>query len=305
LSSPKPKISVVVCTYNRSELLGEALQSLAEQTLDTVLFEVLVINNNSTDDTQELAEEFAASHGIFRVFIETAQGLSHARNRGWKEALGEYVAYIDDDAKAAPDWCENILRAFETVKPKPTAVGGEILPWYEDDPPDWFTDDFEIRTCGPDAGYLQPPWGKFGFYGSNMAIPRDVLEALGGFSVDFGMAGSQMRMGEDTEFFLRLSEGVARYWYDPKIKVFHWVPKRNMRMSYRFLRNFKYGAAMVAIEGRRLSAREYLKGMADICWILVRSVVSLPRAGGTLKRQAAKELQELGRTLGTLFGKSS
>ncbi|MFH1754161.1 MAG: glycosyltransferase family A protein, partial [Candidatus Latescibacterota bacterium] len=103
------KLSVIVCTYNRSPLLVSCLDSLVNQTLPVTNFEIVLVNNNSTDDTQAIAERYAGGHGNIRVINELKQGLSHARNRGWQEAKGKYVAYIDDDAKTLSDWAGRVV----------------------------------------------------------------------------------------------------------------------------------------------------------------------------------------------------
>jgi len=90
-------ISVIVCTYNRAELLRELLPTLCEQTVAFTQYEVIVIDNGSTDHTKTVAAVFAARYPQVRYCYEPRQGLSHARNRGWQEAKGDYVAYIDDD----------------------------------------------------------------------------------------------------------------------------------------------------------------------------------------------------------------
>jgi len=226
VNSNLPQISVVVCTYNREELLNEALHSLEQQTLNPSLFEVLIINNNSTDGTQKLAEKFAARHMNFRVIIEKEQGLSHARNRGWKEAKGEYIAYMDDDAKATPDWCARILQSFTTVEPQPSIVGGKILPWCEVEPPDWFSDELEIRSWGEDAKFLELPERKFGFSGSNMASPKKILKDFKCFSTELGMVGNKLGFSEEAELFFRIRDEDKRYWYDPTIMVWHFTPEK-------------------------------------------------------------------------------
>lgn len=295
-------LSVVVCTYNRQDLLQLCLLSLAEQTLDKSLFEVIVVNNNCTDGTQELAESFAGKYDNFRVVIEMEQGLSHARNRGWREAHGESVAYLDDDSKASSRWCELIVHAFRTVTPRPDAVGGEIHPWYETEPPCWFSDTLELRTWGDHAAFLQPPAARFGFSGSNMAFPRTTLAGLGGFSSHLGMVGKKMRMGEETDLFSRLSARGSRLWYDPAIVVDHWVPETNMRFGYRFTRSYQGGAALAHIDGRRRDARNYMGALLNIGWFLIRSLIDVPASRGGFRRYAAVRLQDLGGRLGYFLG---
>lgn len=242
-------VSVIVCTYNRADILKECLESLTKQTADAADYEVIVVNNNSTDNTGEVVGSFARNYSNFRVIKEYNQGLSYSRNRGWQEAKGKYVAYIDDDAKAAPDWCEKITQAFQSVNPEPVAVGGKYYPWYESDKPDWFKDEYEIRTWGDEAGFLQLPRARYGFSGSNMAFRKEILEKYGGFSVDFGMVGSRLRLGEDAELFSRIFENDPWFWYDPAIKVYHWVPSKKMRVRYILQRCFAAGESKIGIHG--------------------------------------------------------
>lgn len=243
LNLNRVKLSVIVCTYNREDLVKYALSSLVAQSLDNTLYEVLVVDNNSQDSTISIVRQFEEKYENFHLIIEREQGLSFARNRGWREAKGIFVAYMDDDAKAFTDWCEKIVQAFECVSPTPIAVGGDIDPWYEKEPPKWFSDDMEIRTWHQTKGFLEPQKAKYGFWGSNMAFQRAVLEEYGGFSCDYGMLGEKARMGEDTEFFGRISQFNKPLWYDPSICVSHWVPECKLQIAYRFLRKIRIGQA--------------------------------------------------------------
>lgn len=289
---------MIVCTFNQAGLLAGCLQSLADQSLDKANYEVIVVNNNSTDNTQEIAEAFAAVHTNYRILFETQQGLSYARNCGWKCAQGEIIAYIDDDAKASPDWGERILHAFESVSPKPIAVGGEIYPLYERTPPNWFVDEFEIRTWGTTARFLHPTraWEKVGFSGSNMAFQKQVLQELGGFSPLYGMAGERTVLGEETELFSRLYQKYPLLWYDPEIRVFHWTPLRNMKISYRFKRAFKSGQTF----GRIQNGFFYHFTFPLYCAYLPISLVIMPFYVPFLT-VLVKRFEDLGYVLGYLL----
>ena len=102
------KLSVIICTYNRVELLGKCVNSLMTQTARKENYEIIVIDNNSTDNTADLIRKIKIINSNLRYVKEANQGLSYARNRGWKEAKGEYIAYIDDDCKADNNWCKHI-----------------------------------------------------------------------------------------------------------------------------------------------------------------------------------------------------
>lgn len=301
IDADKIMISVVVCTYNRSELLYKCLQSLTGQTLDSSLFEVLILDNNSTDATPKIADRFVKNNQNFRNISELNQGLSHARNRGWREARGKYVAYIDDDAKATPDWCERILNVFNTVTPTPVAVGGQIHPFYEIPPPAWFTDDFEIRTWGEHSGFLELPRARSGFSGSNMAFQRRILERFGGFSTLFGIVGGKLRMGEDTEFFYRIYDEESNFWYDPLILVYHWVPKRNFSVMYRVSRSYNSARSFSYIQNKSISILDYVKCLAGILFCLYQTLRDMPKSGTSIKRESVKLLEKVGCSLGLII----
>jgi len=300
----KLRLSIVVCTYNRADLLLVCLESLVNQDVEPESYEVIIVNNNSTDKTLEVVDRFAKKYPNIRTVQELNQGLSHARNRGWREARGKYVAYIDDDAKATPDWCKRILNPFSTVTPTPAAVGGQIFPYYETLPPVWFCDDFEIRTWGEKSGFLELPRARQGFSGSNMAFQRSILERFGGFSSMYGIVGGKLRMGEDTEFFNRIYDEEPKFWYDPAITVYHWTPRRNCTLSYRFIRGYRVGESVIHMQQRRLLseiyAREFICLFKLICSVPYRILV----AKGYKKTEVGRFLQEMGYKCGFLFGRN-
>lgn len=297
----KVEMTVVVCTYNRADLLAGCLASFETQTLDKDRFEVIVIDNNSTDHTQEVAHSFAGRIENFRVVLEHKQGLSHARNRGWLEAQGPYVGYLDDDAMASNSWCEKILAAFEESDELTAAVGGKILPWYQVPKPKWFSDVLEIRSCGDSAGFLPPEHARNGFSGSNMVLRKDILSAYGGFNPQFGMSGDTMYFSEETELFGRLFEDARRLWYDPEIIVYHLVSADNMKLANRFARGYKTGVAQACLQGRQVLSTLYLFNLRKLFFLLVEFPL-IPKEGLSWKARYALWLGSFGATLGFLFG---
>jgi glycosyltransferase involved in cell wall biosynthesis len=263
------EISVVVATYNRAELLAGALQSLAEQTLDPSLFEIVVVDNGSTDDIPGLVAEFQRSHAKLqtRLISEKRPGLGRARNTGDEHAEGRLIAFLDDDAHAEPDWLQKALHLFEQVEPSPLAVGGPIEPFYLAPKPDWFKDEYEIRSWGDEPRFLQT--GET-FSGSNMIFTKTALRDHGGFSDRFGMKGERLSVGEETVLFDEIWRGNphAPLYYSPELVIRHAVPAHKMTVSYVLKRALAGGQAMYAIRretdprsGRfRVLAREALPG---------------------------------------------
>ena len=130
-----PSVSVVIPTRNRASLLAAALDSLTRQTLSPEAFEVLVIDNGSTDETAEVVRAQSARLTTLRYFYEAEPGLHVGRHRGMLEALGSVLVFGDDDIEALPSWLSAIHEAF--LDPDVAMVGGNNLPMFLEEPPEW------------------------------------------------------------------------------------------------------------------------------------------------------------------------
>lgn len=234
------KISIIVCTYNRSELLLGCLHSLVEQTLDTEDYEVIIVNNNSTDNTVETVGHFAKTynHIHIRIVTELNQGLSFARNRGWQEASGEYVAYIDDDALAPPDWVYQI-QSFIDRQPNVSAFGGPYTSYSLVAVPDWFPPGYGCHSLGEDERPIVV--GREWISGTNMIFKKKLFFDFGGFDENLGMSGSNVSYGEETNFLIKLSKNSIPVYYVPKINVRHLVAEYKMSLTWLLLSSYKVG----------------------------------------------------------------
>ena len=181
-------ISLVICTYNRDKYLPILFRIILNQSCNLTDYEIVLVDNNSTDRTKSICDQFQVDHPdvIFRYYVETNQGLSYARNRGFREAKCEYVAYLDDDAYLQKDYVKIKLSYFQ----KHTgvdAIGGRILLDYEGEIPSW-----EGKYLNSIFGYFYPGDEEFQFVkpkyprGSNMAFRKDILVEIDGFNVRLG-----------------------------------------------------------------------------------------------------------------------
>jgi len=178
------KISAIICTYNRDQFIGDALESLRLQTLPSDQFEVIIVNNNSTDNTEKISLNFIKNHYKIdcKYVVETNQGLSFARNRGIKESKYEIITYIDDDAFAKPDFLEQIHIYFNQ-HPKTAGVGGKVIPRYEIAEPAWMNKWLYGFVTKVDHGEkIKKFSGNQYPAGCNMTYRKDLLKKVGGFN---------------------------------------------------------------------------------------------------------------------------
>ena len=181
-------ISICICTYNRSESLGRTLDSLARQDdIASGAVEVLVVDNNCTDNTSNVVEAFREKLPIRRV-TESKQGLAYARNRAADEFRGDVLLFTDDDMQLAPGWLAGFRDALNTF-PEADYFGGRILPGWENVKPRWIRDEplplIDGVLCWFDYGVETRPYrsGEQGPVGGSFGVRRRLLERLGGFRV--------------------------------------------------------------------------------------------------------------------------
>jgi len=265
--SSKIVISVIVCTYNRVKLLRDCLQSLVEQTLDKSLYEVIVVDNNSPKTTNGLAEEFVRNQANFRVVVEKKQGLSHARNRGYKEAKGEYVAYIDDDAKATHNWVEEI-HSFICRHPEIQVFGGPYCGFSLVDIPAWFPPGYGTMSLGEiERPLSETEW----IHGTNMVYKRSLLNELGGFNVNIGMSGEQLSYGEETNLLIRIRERKLPIYYCPKIVVDHVIMPYKLSLAWLIKSNYTNGYSGAETFG---CPHNLIRYFATLAYVFFKSVVT-------------------------------
>ncbi len=178
------KISAVICTYNRDQFIGDALESLSLQTLTPTQFEIIIVNNNSTDNTEKISLNFIKSHPELdcKYVMETNQGLSFARNRGIQQAKYEIISYIDDDAFAKPDFLKQLFDYFNE-HPEIAGIGGKVIPRYEITEPDWMNKWLYGFVTKVDHGEkIKKFSGNQYPAGCNMTYRKNLLEKVGGFN---------------------------------------------------------------------------------------------------------------------------
>jgi glycosyltransferase involved in cell wall biosynthesis len=230
-----PQVSIVMSTYNRGEVLEEAVRSVLAQYEATVPpFELIVVDNNSTDATREIVARFAGTDGRVRYLFESQQGLSSARNTGIRDARAPLIAFTDDDVRAQPDWVAAIVRAFRE-HPEADVVGGRVLPLWPADPPRWLTRDhwapLALADYG-DAPLAVTSQHPICLVGANLAFRRSVFDGVGLFGTDFQRVKDGIGSLEDHEFMLRLLRTGRQGLYDPRILLHAEITANRLDRAY-------------------------------------------------------------------------
>jgi len=237
MSKNSVTISVIICSYNRANYIVQALKSLSVQSLPTSTFEVIVVDNNSTDDTASVCSEYMKENTGLNIFYltETQQGSSFARNTGAKHAHGELLVFMDDDAVAKEDFLERIL-AFFDEHPEAGGLGGRITPLYIPHEPKWmshfvsslvgnFNYSNVLTTFSEDKYPLE----------SNMAVRKLDFDEIGGFNENLpGVKGTLRIGGEGKDFFFRLKKLGKPIFYDPSVQVQHVVETSKLTRAYMY-----------------------------------------------------------------------
>jgi glycosyltransferase involved in cell wall biosynthesis len=236
--SSLPKISVVICTYNRCNQLKDTLVSLAQLSVpDDLPWQLVVVDNNSSDETKEVVESFARIPRLNAKYVlERNAGLSHARNRGIAESQGEIISFLDDDVVVTSDWLAEIWKAFQQYGAM--CVGGRVLLRGDPQMPSWWHQTFDVAVGKFDRGdgvilYENGDTALIGI-GANMSFRRVVFERYGLFDAEMGRIGNRHTTGEETDLVLRLRRNNELAVYYPGAVVYHCIS--NDRFSKRYLR---------------------------------------------------------------------
>lgn len=269
------EVSVIVCTYNREKYLEQCLKSLADQTLPMDQYEIVIVNNNSPDNTDAVCKRFIENHSEWNInySIEYNQGHTYARNRGIEEASGKYLAFIDDDAFVKQPYCEEILKYFEG-NPQVMAIGGRLYPIYDDcEEPAWMNPWLLPLVAALDMGDKPKEFAKRKFpTGANMAFRKTVFETVGNFNVELGRRGTDnLEGGDEKDMIFRLKAAGGKVHYVPTVEVDHIIPPKRITMEY--VRGLATGV------GRH--ERKRLKQEGPLA-LLIKWVLELVKIGGTL-----------------------
>lgn len=228
------KVSATICSYNRARFIISAVESIFNQSFDKNKYEVIVVDNNSTDNTVALLEQYKKDHPDynFRYYVEHNQGVAYTRTRCAMEAKGEIVAYLDDDSEAHPGWLSSIVSFFDQ-HPETYSIGGKIIPKYLTSLPDWYSKYFFGLVGNFDQGPKEKQMTGARYpCGANMAFRKKVFDEIGYFNTDLGRKGKGLLANEEKDIYLRILAHHHQVWYLPQMAVDHNVEANKFDKNY-------------------------------------------------------------------------
>jgi glycosyltransferase involved in cell wall biosynthesis len=267
-------LTVLIATYNRAAILGEAIESVLAQRLPPgVRWELIVVDNNSHDDTKAVVEHYIRTSAMpVSYLFEGRQGKSHALNAGLKRAEGDVIAFTDDDVLVSPEWVATALRVMD--RSGADGAGGRILPKWVTPPPAWLANNARLRSylalvedVTPQV-LSYPLSGPGCIWGANMVFRRSVFNEIGEFDVELGPSGRVPVNSEDLDMVERALRRGLKIVYDPELVVHHRVGGERMRKNY--FRRWAFTAGL-AVAVRALPPRGHHVALGRPFWLYRRA----------------------------------
>ena len=227
-------LSVILCTYNRERYIYNVLQSIAAGGFGD--YEIVLVNNNSTDGTESECQRFAKDHPevAMRYCVEKQQGLSYARNRGIMESQGEVLVYVDDDAVVNREYLQTYADFFNRNK-EAVAAGGPIMPQYDGcEEPSWMSHYTRQLVTGElNLGTREREFPKGAFPGGgNAAYRKSVFNEVGLFNVELGRKGNSLIGAEEKDLFDKMTSRGMKFYYLPNAILYHLIPPKKLTQDY-------------------------------------------------------------------------
>ena len=254
------KVEVIICTYNRVEKLKESIQSILDADIpENVTAQLIIVNNNSTDNTENVVKEFSKNNsGIeIKYLFEEKQGKSYALNAALKGITGDLIAFTDDDVTVNKDWIREMVNGLER-HPECNCFGGKVVSVYPEKMPQWIDIEDSMKFLKSvfvdrNDGNIEVEYGNGTVSktpsGCNMFFRREAIEKNGLFRTDLGPIGKELGFSEDTEYCQRLLKKGEKFMYIPSAIVYHPVYMERLYKNYLLTWQYKCGRSEVRRNG--------------------------------------------------------
>lgn len=253
------RFSFITCTYNREKYIGQTLKAVCEQTFPADEYEIIVVDNNSPDNTASICRDFEQKYAdrAFHYFKEMNQGFSFALNRGISEAKGEYIVFVDDDETIIPEHLERLDKHLKAY-PQAELAGSPVIPVYESGEPKWMSH-FTQRLIG---GYFNQGDEVKKLEAKNYPgtghtiIKRELYEKFGYYNTELGRKGTSLIGAEDKDMFNRLKKHNIECYYFPDMPIYHHIPPHKTTNDFFNRLTYSIGKSE-RIRTKSISNKEY------------------------------------------------
>jgi len=302
-------ISVVICTYNRKQYLKKAIDSVLKQTLNQGLFELIIVDNNSSDGTKNFVQnKYSNVKNNIKYVMETNQGISYCRNTGIANSNFDYTAFLDDDGIAEPRWLEFMFNIIAGKNEKIACATGDVIPIWEIPRPDWLITDFDIYYS-----IFQLSKERFIYTtdhihtpaGCNVIYNKEILLKFGGFNTKLGRKNKNLISGEETLLHKQMIKNGYKLIYIPDIRINHHVHKTRISKKWLLKRYFWGGYTNNIVENleSEQSMLTITKKIFILTYIIIFNIILIPL--GLIFKPRFYYLvysTRISKSLGTLFG---
>ncbi len=230
--NPQLFLSIVIPTRNRRYRLEQLLEALMNQSASPDLWEIIIVNNNSNDDTQLFLNTISSSINNLTVFYENRIGSNFARNRGAKAAKGKLIAFIDDDIIPHPQWIERIMHRYERLNIETDCLGGKVLLDFKSQLPRWYGAFLENYLSRIDLGKVFQKTPARTLCSANLVVPKPLIKQVGFFDLKMNRRTGDLRSNDETLTLIKIERLGFCFFYDPSIIVFHQIGHERLKQSY-------------------------------------------------------------------------
>lgn len=255
-------LDIVICTYQREELLLDCISALAQQSVSSMDWGVIVVNNTPAPLSSKTLDAIS-QYDYITVVNESRAGLSNARNSGIVSSNAQWLAFLDDDAKAPPEYVDHI---FKIIKEESwDCFGGHIQSWWRYGKPRWLSDDYGSKPFLSNERISLPQKHN---WGSNIIIRKSSLATIGNFPTEIGMRGYKLGYAAENIVQDRLREKGFSIGYDPNLYVDHVVMAQKLKLKWHLVSTYATGR-----DGKAVYPEQYgLKGML----LSIKNCISRP-----------------------------
>lgn len=242
-------VSIIICCFNSSKVIEKTIRALLLQSLDKRQYEIIVVDNNCTDNTIDIVHGLLKNKGvIYKIIQEPKLGLMYARKAGVRATNNKLILFVDDDNILKSDYLEILVQIY-MMKPEVGAVGSNVTPLVAQDTPEWFYNVAQVYACGKQADFSSDvTLSRMVLFGAGLSFRSEIIKDI---LLDehelflIGRRGTTLLRGDDSELCLRCVLLGWRLWYDETLHIQHNI--LSSRISWDYVKEAVHGGGIASL----------------------------------------------------------